>query len=83
MKKVWVTAAMALVLAAGVQAKEWKEVRIGIEGAYPPFSRTEANGDMTGFDVDMANALCVEMKVKCTIVKQDWDGMIPSLLARK
>lgn len=83
MKKVWVTAAMALVLAAGVQAKEWKEVRIGIEGAYPPFSRTEANGDMTGFDVDMANALCVEMKVKCIIVKQDWDGMIPSLLARK
>ena len=38
---------------------------------------------MTGFDVDMAKALCVEMKVECTIVKQDWDGMIPGLLARK
>ena len=82
MKKVWVAAMMALVVAGGVQAKEWKSVRIGIEGSYPPFSRTEANGDVTGFDVDMAKALCVEMKVECTIVKQDWDGMIPGLLAR-
>ena len=46
-------------------------MRIGIEGAYPPFNQTEANGDLTGFDVDIAKALCDEMKVKCTLVKQD------------
>jgi hypothetical protein len=38
---------------------------------------------LLGFDVDITNALCEQMKVKCTIVKQDWDGMIPGLMARK
>ncbi|WP_354624956.1 ABC transporter substrate-binding protein [Psychromonas sp. MME2] len=65
------------------QAKEWKQIRIGVEGAYPPFSKTEADGSVTGFDIDIANALCAEMKAKCTLVKQDWDGIIPALLARK
>ncbi|MCV5497649.1 transporter substrate-binding domain-containing protein, partial [Escherichia coli] len=64
-------------------AKEWKEVRIGVEGAYPPFSWTEPSGEVKGFDIDIANALCEEMKVKCTLVKQDWDGIIPALLSRK
>jgi arginine/ornithine transport system substrate-binding protein len=65
------------------QAKEWKQIRIGVEGAYPPFSQTEADGSVTGFDIDIANALCAEMQAKCTLVKQDWDGIIPALLARK
>ncbi|PSU32332.1 ABC transporter substrate-binding protein [Photobacterium lutimaris] len=84
MKK-WILAA-AVVTALGtsaVQAKEWKTVRFGIEGAYPPFSWTEPNGELRGFDVDMANALCKELKADCKIVAQDWDGIIPSLLARK
>ncbi|WP_070963014.1 lysine/arginine/ornithine ABC transporter substrate-binding protein [Vibrio sonorensis] len=84
MKKWLVAAAIAATAVTGVaQAKEWKEVRFGIEGAYPPFSWTEADGSLKGFDVDMANALCAEMEVKCKIVPQDWDGIIPSLLARK
>ncbi|WP_087019958.1 ABC transporter substrate-binding protein [Thaumasiovibrio subtropicus] len=84
MKK-WIIAAvmMATLGATSAIAKEWKVVRFGIEGAYPPFSWTEPNGDLKGFDVDMANALCEEMKVKCVLVAQDWDGIIPSLLARK
>ena len=83
MKKAAVILLMAMSVIGNAQAKEWKSVRIGIEGAYPPFSRTEANGELTGFDVDIAKALCEQMQVKCTIVQQDWDGMIPSLLARK
>ncbi|ODS11687.1 ABC transporter substrate-binding protein [Vibrio scophthalmi] len=84
MKKWLVVAALAATTLTGMaQAKEWKTVRFGIEGAYPPFSWTEADGSLKGFDVDMANALCVEMAVKCKIVPQDWDGIIPSLLARK
>jgi len=84
MKKWILAAAMVSALGAtSVQAKDWKVVRFGIEGAYPPFSWTEPNGDLKGFDVDMANALCKELQVKCKIVAQDWDGIIPSLLARK
>ena len=84
MKK-WVlaTALVASTLAGAAQAKDWKVVRFGIEGAYPPFSWTEPSGELKGFDVDMANALCKEMQAKCKIVAQDWDGIIPSLLARK
>ncbi|GAM68793.1 lysine-arginine-ornithine-binding periplasmic protein precursor [Vibrio sp. JCM 19236] len=84
MKKWLLAATIAATALSGVaQAKEWKTVRFGIEGAYPPFSKTEADGSLSGFDVDMANALCKEMEVKCVLVAQDWDGIIPSLLARK
>ena len=83
MKKLWLTAIVASLMVTGVQAKQWKEVRVAIEGAYPPFSSVDEKGQLHGFDVDMTNALCEQMKVKCTIVKQDWDGMIPGLLARK
>ncbi|GAM76494.1 lysine-arginine-ornithine-binding periplasmic protein precursor [Vibrio ishigakensis] len=84
MKKWLLAATIAATALSGIaQAKEWKTVRFGIEGAYPPFSKTEADGSLSGFDVDMANALCKEMEVKCVLVAQDWDGIIPSLLARK
>ena len=77
------TAVMTALCSGSLMAKEWKEVRIGVEGAYPPFSWTEPSGEVKGFDIDIANALCEEMKVKCTLVKQDWDGIIPALLSRK
>ncbi|MFD2179337.1 ABC transporter substrate-binding protein [Veronia pacifica] len=84
MKKWLFAAAMVAAASSGsVFAKDWKVVRFGIEGAYPPFSTTLEDGSLAGFDVDMANALCEELKAKCVIVAQDWDGIIPSLLARK
>ncbi len=64
-------------------AKEWKRVRIAVEGAYPPFSYVQPDGELAGFDIDMARALCAAMDVQCKLVMQDWDGMIPGLLARK
>ncbi|MGB2078523.1 MAG: ABC transporter substrate-binding protein [Vibrio sp.] len=84
MKKWILAAAVASTLVSGLAvSKEWKSIRFGVEGAYPPFSKTETDGSVTGFDVDIANALCEQMQAQCKIVPQDWDGMIPSLLARK
>ncbi len=60
-----------------------RTIRIATEGAYPPFNYTNADGSLGGFDVDVANALCDQMQAQCEIVAQDWDGIIPGLLAQK
>jgi len=74
---------LALCVAMPAAARDWKKVRIGTEGAYPPFNFLDKDGKLQGFDIDIAKALCDEMGVECEFVVQDWDGIIPGLLAKK
>jgi arginine/ornithine transport system substrate-binding protein len=76
-------AALAGAASSGALAADALKIRIGVEGAYPPFSSVGPDGKLKGFDIDIANALCAEMKAQCTLVQQDFDGMIPALQARK
>lgn len=79
------TAALAAgVMALGLSTASAQDtLRVGVEGAYPPFSEKTASGELVGFDIDIANALCAEMGVECVLVEQDWDGIIPALQAKK
>jgi octopine/nopaline transport system substrate-binding protein len=74
--------AAAIVLAAGTASAE-DTLRVGTEGAYPPYNATDASGKLVGFEIDLANALCDRVKMKCEIIQQDWDGMIPALLNKR
>ena len=75
--------AVAGLLAVAVTSVNADALRVGVEGAYPPFSWKEADGTLKGFDIDFAHEVCKRLDRECVLVEQEWDGMIPALLARK
>jgi len=73
----------ALASGGALAQKKWETVRIATEGAYAPWNFSGPGGKLDGFEVELANELCRRMKVRCEVVAQDWDGIIPALQAGK
>lgn len=64
-------------------ARDWKRIRIATDGAYPPFSRIDADGRPIGFDVEVATEICRRLGAECEITAVGWDALVPSLLERR
>ncbi len=81
MKKLLLAIALGSVCA--VSFAQGKDLKVAIDPTYEPFTFKTADGKPTGFDVDIASALCEQIKRKCVFVEQVWDSMIPGLQAKK
>jgi octopine/nopaline transport system substrate-binding protein len=79
-KKTILTVLASLLLIGNVYADK---IKIGTEGAYPPWNSKDASGALIGFEVELAYSLCRYIGRQCEVVEQDWDGMIPALQMRK
>ncbi len=75
--------ALALGSLCAMSFAQGKELKVAIDPTYEPFTFKTADGKPTGFDVDIASALCEQIKRKCVFVEQAWDSMIPGLMAKK
>lgn len=75
---------LPLALSFAVSAGEFsgKVIKLGVDPTYPPLEFKTPQGALTGFGVDIAQAMCDQMQAKCVWVESSWDGMIPGLLAK-
>ena len=83
MKSKLLLALMFSLTALGAGARDLSNLRIAMDATYPPFESTDTEGKIVGFEADLAQAVCQELKARCTLVNQDWDGIIPGLLGKK
>lgn len=74
---------LAMSSAASVFAAVPQTLRIGTDPTYPPFESKNAQGQLVGFDIDLANEICKRIGTKCSYVESDFDALIPSLKAKK
>ena len=79
-KKTIFSVLFSLLIIGNVNADK---IKIGTEGAYPPWNSKDASGKLIGFEVELAYTLCRYIGQQCEIVEQDWAGMIPALIMRK
>ena len=80
MKRFFLTLiSVLLVTFSASYAGDWSKIKIGTEGAYPPWNGTNAAGELEGAEIDLVADLCARMNAECELVAQDWDGIIPAL----
>ncbi|RCV91517.1 transporter substrate-binding domain-containing protein [Billgrantia montanilacus] len=83
MKKLLTVSILGLAIAAGsAHARDYDHVRFGVDVPYEPMEYRTPEGELTGFDIDLGNALCEEIGITCEWIEQEWDGIIPGLLSR-
>lgn len=78
MNRLILAAVALLALTAGANAAA---TRLGTEGAYPPYNYVDDNGKVGGFDIDLGNELCKRAGLECVWVVNEWDTIIPNLIA--
>lgn len=82
--KILISASIMLTtLTAHAQAKDWSTIRFGTESSYAPFEYKTPDNKLTGFDIELGNAICTHLKAKCVWVENSFDGLIPALKAKK
>jgi ABC-type amino acid transport substrate-binding protein len=76
---------LAALFLAGIAMMVWPyrnyliPIKVGVEGNYPPFTKTEADGSVTGFEIDLANSFCSRMRARCELVTTKFDDLIPKI----
>jgi polar amino acid transport system substrate-binding protein len=71
----------ALALAAGMAFAQGQTIRMGTEGAYPPYNFINDAGEVDGFERELGDELCKRAELTCEWVKNDWDSIIPNLVS--
>ena len=82
MKKRVLALSLLLAFSSVASAAVPKTLRIGNDPTYPPFESKNAQGQLVGFDIDLANEICKRIAAQCTYVESDFDALIPSLKAK-
>ena len=79
MKKIMLAAVAALALGGSAMAQE--SIRIATEGAYAPWNFLDDSGKPAGYEIELGNAICEKAGLTCEWIINDWDSIIPNLLA--
>lgn len=73
----------ALLINTSLFANDYNVIRFAADPNYAPFAYKDSTGTLTGFEIDIGNAICARLNVRCQWIESDFDGMIPSLNAGK
>ncbi len=81
MKKTILLGAAIAIISAGAAFADMQKVRMGTEGAYPPYNFINDNGEVDGFEREVGDRVCALAELDCSWVKNDWDSIIPNLVS--